>query len=130
MDVNKGGIGNVKYPLVSDLDKSISRAYDVLLGSTPATVLMEDEEIETSIGGNVTMRGSFLIDEEGVVRHSVLNDLPLGRNIDEMLRMVDALAFHTEHGDVCPANWQEGKAAMKASDEGMRQYMAEQADNL
>ena len=130
MDVNKGGIGNVKYPLVSDLDKSIARAYDVLLGSTPATVLMEDEEMDTSIGGNVTMRGSFLIDEEGLIRHIVLNDLPLGRNIDEMLRMVDALAFHTEHGDVCPANWQEGKAAMKASDEGMRQYMAEEADNL
>jgi len=130
MDVNKGGIGNVKYPLVSDLDKSIARAYDVLLGSTPATVLMEDEEMDTSIGGNVTMRGSFLIDEEGLIRHVVLNDLPLGRNIDEMLRMVDALAFHTEHGDVCPANWQEGKAAMKASDEGMRQYMAEEADNL
>ena len=130
MDVNKGGIGNVKYPLVSDLDKSISRAYDVLLGSTSATVLLEDEEMDTSIGGNVTMRGSFLIDEEGVIRHAVLNDLPLGRNIDEMLRMVDALAFHTEHGDVCPANWQEGKATMKASDEGMRQYMAEEADNL
>ena len=130
MDVNKGGIGNVKYPLVSDLDKSIARAYDVLLDSSPATVLINDEEMDTSIGGNVTMRGSFLIDEEGVIRHAVLNDLPLGRNIDEMLRMVDALAFHTEHGDVCPANWQEGKAAMKASDEGMRQYMAEQADNL
>ena len=130
MDVDKGGIGNVKYPLVSDLDKSISRAYDVLLGSTSATVLIEDEEMDTSIGGNVTMRGSFLIDEEGVIRHAMLNDLPLGRNIDEMLRMVDALAFHTEHGDVCPANWQEGKAAMKASDEGMRQYMAEEADNL
>ena len=130
MDVNKGGIGNVKYPLVSDLDKSIARAYDVLLGSTPATVLLEDEEMDTSIGGNVAMRGSFLIDEEGVIRHAVLNDLPLGRNIDEMLRMVDALAFHTEHGDVCPAGWQEGKTAMKASDEGMRQYMANEADNL
>ena len=130
MDVNKGGIGNIKYPLVSDLDKSISRAYDVLLGSTSATVLLEDEEMDTSIGGNVTVRGSFLIDEEGVIRHAVLNDLPLGRNIDEMLRMVDALAFHTEHGDVCPANWKEGKTAMKASDDGMRQYMAEEADNL
>ena len=130
MDINKGGIGNVKYPLVSDLDKSIARAYDVLLGSTSATVLINDEEMDTSIGGNVTMRGSFLIDEEGVIRHAVLNDLPLGRNIDEMLRMVDALAFHTKNGDVCPANWQEGKAAMKASDEGMRKYMSEQADNL
>ena len=69
MDVNKGGIGNIKYPLVSDLDKSISRAYDVLLGSTPATVLLEDEEMDTSIGGNVALRGSFLIDEEGVIRH-------------------------------------------------------------
>ena len=130
MDVNKGGIGNVKYPLVSDLDKSIARAYDVLLGATPATVLLEDEEIETTIDGNVTLRGSFLIDEEGVIRHAVLNDLPLGCNIDEMLRMVDALAFHTKNGDVCPAGWQEGKTAMKASDEGMRQYMANEADNL
>ena len=130
MDVNKGGIGNVKYPLVSDLDNSISRAYDVLLDSTPATVLINDEEMDTSVGGNVTMRGSFLIDEEGVVRHAVLNDLPLGRNIDEMLRMVDALEFHTKNGDVCPANRQEGKTAMKASDEGMRKYMAEEANNL
>ena len=130
MAVNKGGIGNVNYPLVSDLDKSISRAYDVLLDSTPATVLINDEEMDTSIGGNVAMRGSFLIDEEGVVRHAVLNDLPLGRNIDEMLRMVDALAFHTKNGDVCPANWQEGKTAMEASDAGMRKYMAEESNNL
>ena len=130
MDVNKGGIGNIKYPLVSDLDKSIARAYDVLLESSPATVLLNDEEMDTSIGGNVTMRGSFLIDEEGVIRHAVLNDLPLGRNIDEMLRMVDALSFHTENGDVCPANWQEGKQAMNPSDEGMRKYMADEANNL
>ena len=130
MEVNKGGIGKVKYPLISDLDKSIARSYDVLLGSTPATVLLKDDEIETTIGGGVTMRGSFLIDEEGVIRHAVLNDLPLGRNIDEMLRMVDALAFHTEHGDVCPANWQEGKKAMNPSDDGMRSYMAEEANNL
>ena len=130
MDVNNGGIGKINYPLVSDLDKSIARSYNVLLGSKPATVLIEDEEIDTSIGGNVTIRGSFLIDEEGVIRHAVLNDLPLGRNIDEMLRMVDALAYHTEHGDVCPANWKEGKTAMKASDEGMRQYMAAEANNI
>ena len=130
MDVNKGGIGNVKYPLISDLNKSISRSYDVLLGTKPATVLLEDEEIETTIEGNVTLRGSFLIDEKGLVRHAILNDLPLGRNIDEMLRMIDALAFHTEHGDVCPANWQEGKKAMNPSDDGMRSYMAEEANNL
>ena len=130
MDVNKGGIGNIKYPLISDLNKSIARAYDVLLGAKPATVLLEDEEIETTIDGNVTIRGSFLIDENGVIRHAVLNDLPLGRNIDEMLRMVDALAFHTENGDVCPANWTEGKTAMNPSDDGMRKYMAEESDNL
>ncbi len=130
MDVNKGGIGNIKYPLISDLNKSIARAYDVLLGAKPATVLLEDEEIETTIDGNVTIRGSFLIDEDGAIRHAVLNDLPLGRNIDEMLRMVDALAFHTKNGDVCPANWKKGKTAMNPSDDGMRKYMAEEADNL
>ena len=120
MEVNQGGIGNINYPLIADLDKSISRAYDVLLGSQAATVLMDDEEIETSVGGKIAIRGSFLIDEDGVIRHAVLNDLPLGRNIDEMLRMVDALAFHTEHGEVCPAGWQAGETAMGASDDGMR----------
>ena len=130
MEVNQGGIGNINYPLIADLDKSISRAYDVLLGSQTATVLMDDEEIETSVGGKIAIRGSFLIDEEGVIRHAVLNDLPLGRNIDEMLRMVDALAFHTEHGEVCPAGWQTGETAMGASDDGMRKYLAEEASNL
>ena len=75
MDVNNGGIGKVRYPLIADLDKSISRAYDVLMGSQSATVLMDDEEIETSVGGKVAIRGSFLIDEEGVIRHAILNDL-------------------------------------------------------
>ena len=130
MDVNNGGIGKVRYPLIADLDKSISRAYNVLMGSEPVTVLKDDEEIDTSIGGNVALRGSFLIDEDGVIRHAVLNDLPLGRNIDEMLRLVDALAFHTEHGDVCPAGWKTGDTAMEASDDGMRKYLAEEAANL
>jgi len=130
MDVNKGGIGNVKYPLVSDLDKSIARSYDVLLDSTPATVLLEEEEMDTTIGGNVTMRGSFLIDEEGVVRHAVLNDLPLGRNIDEMLRMVDALDFHTEHGEVCPAGWTEGDDGMKDTADGVASYLSDHASDL
>ena len=130
MEVNQGGIGNINYPLIADLDKSISRAYDVLLGSQTATVLMDDEEIETSVGGKIAIRGSFLIDEEGVIRHAVLNDLPLGRNIDEMLRVVDALTFHTEHGEVCPAGWQTGETAMEASDDGMRKYLAEEASNL
>jgi peroxiredoxin 2/4 len=123
-DVNKGGIGNVQYPIVADLDKSISRDYDVLVGSEPATIYTADKEVESSVGGGVALRGSFLIDEEGVVRHAVINDLPLGRNIDEMLRMVDALEFHTKHGEVCPAGWQEGKAGMVGSTEGVAAYLS------
>ena len=103
MAVEKGGIGNVQYPLIADLDKSISRSYDVLLGTTPASVLTDDDEIETSVGGGVALRGSFLIDENGNVRHEIKNDLPLGRNIDEMLRLIDALDHHNKHGEVCPA---------------------------
>ncbi len=129
MEINNGGIGKVNYPLISDLDKSVARAYDVLLGAEPATVMTHDDEVETSIGGGVTMRGSFLIDEDGTVRHAVLNDLPLGRNIDEMLRMIDALAFHTEHGEVCPAGWKTGDTAMKASDDGMRKYLTDEVAN-
>ena len=129
MEINKGGIGKVNYPLISDLDKSVARAYDVLLGAEPATVMTHDDEVETSIGGGVTMRGSFLIDEDGTVRHAVLNDLPLGRNIDEMLRMVDALAFHTKHGEVCPAGWKTGDTAMTASDDGMRKYLTDEVAN-
>ena len=129
MEINNGGIGKVNYPLISDLDKSIARAYDVLIGAEPATVMTHDDELETSIGGGVTMRGSFLIDEDGTIRHAVLNDLPLGRNIDEMLRMVDALAFHTEHGEVCPAGWKSGDTAMIASDDGMRKYLTDEVAN-
>ena len=129
MEINNGGIGKVNYPLISDLDKSVARAYDVLIGAEPATVMTHDDEVETSIGGGVTMRGSFLIDEDGTVRHAVLNDLPMGRNIDEMLRMVDALAFHTEHGEVCPAGWKTGDTAMTASDDGMRKYLTDEVAN-
>ena len=129
MPVNKGGIGNVQYPLLADIDKSIARKYDVLLGTTPATVMTDDNEEETSVGGGVALRGSFLIDEDGTVRHAVLNDLPLGRNINEMLRMVDALAFHTEHGEVCPAGWNTGDTAMTASDDGMRKYLTDEVAN-
>ena len=90
-DINKGGIGQVKYPILQDLDKSIARNYDVLVGATGAYIESEDFEGVSSVGGGVALRGSFLIDEEGTIRHAVLNDLPLGRNIDEMLRMIDAL---------------------------------------
>jgi len=128
--VEKGGIGNIQYPLVSDLDKSIARDYDVLLGTTPATVITEDDEMETSIGGGVALRGSFLIDEDGNVRHEIKNDLPLGRNIDEMLRLIDALDHHNKHGEVCPAGWAEGKTGMKPSNDGMRDYLANSTEEL
>ena len=128
--VEKGGIGNIQYPLVSDLDKSIARDYDVLLGTTPATVITEDDEMETSIGGGVALRGSFLIDEDGNVRHEIKNDLPLGRNIDEMLRLIDALDHHNKHGEVCPAGWTEGKTGMKPSNDGMRDYLANSTEEL
>lgn len=111
--VKAGGIGAVKYPLVADVKHEICQAYDV-----------EHPE------AGVAFRGSFLIDADGVVRHQVVNDLPLGRNIDEMLRMVDALNFHTEHGEVCPAQWQEGKKGMDASPEGVAKYLTENADKL
>lgn len=107
--VEEGGIGNVQYPLVADLNKSISKDYGVLF----------DE--------SVALRGLFLIDKEGVVRHSVINDLPLGRNVDEALRMVDALKFTEEHGEVCPANWQEGEDAMTPTAEGVASYLAKHA---
>ena len=129
-DVNKGGIGNVKYPLIADKDKSISRKYDVLIGATPAYVETEDGEEETTIGGDVALRGSFLIDEEGIVRHAVINDLPLGRNIDEMLRMIDALSFNQKHGEVCPAGWEDGDSGMKADTDGVADYLDKHASEL
>ncbi|PIE25097.1 MAG: alkyl hydroperoxide reductase [Neptuniibacter caesariensis] len=110
--VNEGGIGAVNYTLVADMTHSICKSYDV-----------ESE-------GGVAFRGSFLIDEDGLVRHQVVNDLPLGRNVDEMLRMVDALAFHQEHGEVCPAGWSQGDKGMDASPEGVAKYLSEEADNL
>ena len=131
MDVNKGGIGPVKYPLVADLDKSIARSYDVLLGSEPAIVETEDENIEsTTVKGKVSLRGSFLIDENGDIRHSTINDLPLGRNIDEMLRLVDALDHHNQHGEVCPAGWNKGDVSMTPSNDGMVNYLKENAEKL
>lgn len=104
--VNEGGIGNIRYPLVADLDKKISRQYGVLLPE------------------GIALRGTFLIDREGIIRHAVLNDLPLGRNVEETLRMVDALQFHEQHGDVCPANWKEGEDAMKPTAEGVADYLS------
>lgn len=110
--VNNGGIGNVRYPLVADLTKQIARDYDVLVNDA------------------VAFRGTFLIDKNGVVRHQVVNDLPLGRNIDEAIRMVDALIFHEEHGEVCPAGWNKGSEGMKANAEGVAKYLKDHAKAL
>ncbi len=111
--INDGGIGVVGYPLVADMNHAICKAYGV---ETP--------------DGNVAFRGSFLIDANGVVRHQVVNDLPLGRDIDEMLRMVDALQFHEEHGEVCPAGWNAGDKGMKDTPAGVAEYLEENANSL
>lgn len=110
--VNQGGIGQVKFPLVSDITKQISRDYDVLFD------------------GAIALRGSFLIDANQIVRHATINDLPLGRNMGEMLRMVDALLFFQENGEVCPAGWNKGDKGMKPSHEGVKSYLSENLDKL
>lgn len=102
----QGGIGQIQYPLVADLKKNISREFDVLFDDA------------------VALRGLFLIDKEGVIRHALVNDLSLGRNVDEALRMLDALQFTEECGDVCPANWREGEEAMKPTSEGVAEYLS------
>lgn len=102
---SKGGIQGVDYPLVSDLTRSISADYDVLIPNE-----------------GIAFRGLFLIDKEGIVRHQVINDLPLGRSVEETLRILDALIYFEKHGEVCPANWQNGKKSMKPTQEGLEQY--------
>jgi len=111
--INDGGIGQVGYTLVADMKHEICQAYGV-----------EHPE------AGVAFRGTFLIDLNGQVRHQVVNDLPLGRDIDELLRMVDALQFHEEHGEVCPAGWSKGDKGMDASPDGVAAYLSENADNL
>ncbi len=108
--VNNGGIGKVQFPLVADLNKSICQDYGVLL----------PEE-------GIALRGLFLMDKEGIVRHALVNDLPLGRSVDEALRILDALQFTEEHGEVCPANWKSGDEAMKPTAEGVADYLAKNA---
>jgi len=110
--VNKGGIGKINFPLVADLSKKISKDYDVLFGKA------------------VALRGSFLIDAKGIIRHAVINDLPLGRNVDEMIRMVDAMQFTDEHGEVCAAGWQKGDEGMKATTEGVAEYLGKHEGDL
>jgi len=107
--VGEGGIGEIRFPLVSDMSREVARSYGVLF---------QDE---------VALRGLFLLDREGVVRHAVVNDQPLGRSVDEALRMVDALRFHDEHGEVCPAGWKKGSPGMNASTEGVIDYLSKYA---
>ncbi len=103
---NEGGIGKVQYPLIADLNKDIARSYDVLLG------------------GGVSLRGLFLIDKEGVVRHQVVNDLPIGRSVDEAIRTVKALQFFEKNGEVCPADWQEGSRTIKPSTDDSKEFFS------
>ena len=110
--VNEGGIGQVRFPLVADLTKQIARDFDVLFNEA------------------VALRGSFLIDKDGTVRHAVINDLPLGRNIDEMIRMVDTMIFTNEYGEVCPAGWNKGDEGMKANTKGVAEYLDKHAKDL
>lgn len=106
VDRNKGGIKGIKYPLVSDINKTIAKDYDVLISKD-----------------GIALRGAFLIDKEGVVRHQVVNDLPLGRNVDEFLRLLEALQFTEKNGEVCPANWNKGEKAMQPNHSSLNDYM-------
>ncbi len=110
--VNEGGIGQVRYTLAADMTHDICKSYDV-----------ESE-------GGVAFRGAFLIDKDGLVRSQIINDLPLGRNMDELIRLVDALQFHEEHGEVCPAGWNKGDKGMDASPAGVASYLSEEAEDL
>jgi len=119
-DKNDGGIKGVKFPLVSDLAKTISENYDVLAGEYDYN---DEGEMEFD-GAPVAYRGLFLIDKQGVVRHQVVNDLPLGRSVKEAIRMVDALQFFEENGEVCPADWNKGDDGMTASADGVADYLS------
>lgn len=120
MSKDDGGIDGITYPVVADTNKTISYNYDVLAGDF---YYDEDDQLATS-GEMVAYRGLFLIDKEGVVRHQLVNDMPLGRNVKEALRMIDALQFFEDNGEVCPANWEQGKSGMKGTHEGVADYLS------
>ncbi len=117
----QGGIEGVKYPLVVDQSLNISKDYDVLIGTDE----YDEEGNVVLVGEPKAYRGLFLIDKQGIVRHQLVNDLPLGRNVDEVLRLIDALQFTEEHGEVCPANWKKGDKALQATQEGIASYLSE-----
>jgi peroxiredoxin (alkyl hydroperoxide reductase subunit C) len=112
MPVSKGGIGQVQFPIIADVKHEITQAYGV------------------EHPNGVALRASFLIDKDGIVRHQIVNDLPLGRNVDEMLRVVDALQFYEKNGEVCPAGWQKGEPGMQASSKGVANYLANHSKSL
>jgi len=116
----QGGIQGVKYPIVADTTKTISLNFDVLSGDYD----VDENNAIVATGPMIAFRGLFLIDKKGVVRHLLINDLPLGRNVDEALRIVDALQFNEENGEVCPANWNKGDTALKATHDGVASYLA------
>ena len=117
----QGGIQGVTYPIIADTNKTVSKNYDVLAGD----YFYDDNEQLQAEGELIAYRGLFLIDKEGVVRHQIVNDLPLGRNVDEAIRMVDALQFNEEHGEACPANWNSDKKGLTTTHEGVASYLAE-----
>lgn len=119
--LNEGGIKGVKYHLVSDLSKTISENYDVLAGGYEYS----DSGEVTFEGIPMSYRGLFIIDKKGVVRHQLVNDMPLGRSVDEVIRVIDALQFFEQNGEVCPANWKKGDKAMKPTQEGISKFLAE-----
>ncbi len=120
MPKNQGGIQGVKYPIVADTNKTISKNFDVLTGD----YYYDEEDMLRADNDLIAYRGLFLIDKEGIVRHQVVNDLPLGRSVDEALRMVDALQFFEEHGEACPANWTPDKEGLKPTHDGIAEYLS------
>ena len=120
MEKSQGGIKGVTYPIVADTNKTISKNFDVLTGDY---FINEEDELEADTE-LIAYRGLFLIDKDGIVQHQVVNNLPLGRNVDEAIRILDALQFHESHGEVCPANWKPGEDGMKESHEGVADYLS------
>ena len=120
VEKDKGGIKGITYPILADIDKTISMNYDVLLGDYE----VDENDMLTSTGPMIAFRGLFIIDKQGIVQHQLVNHLPLGRNVDETIRMIDALHHHEENGEVCPANWSKGDDAMNETHESVAEYLS------
>ena len=120
VEKDKGGIKGITYPILADIDKTISMNYDVLFGDYE----VDENDMLTSTGPMIAFRGLFIIDKQGIVQHQLVNHLPLGRNVDETIRMIDALHHHEENGEVCPANWSKGDEAMNETHESVAEYLS------